>query len=116
MTTVAPVNQRGNAKALRRTGGEWPDHVPAGQFKFYSSSDNDRAGMLFGCPCGCGQMMSVAIRRGSADGDRTWGWDGNENAPTLTPSILIYQMEEGTGRRIGEHWHGFLTNGEFRSC
>jgi hypothetical protein len=44
-----------------------------------------------------------------------WHWNGEREAITLTPSILIYQMD-AAGNRIGEHWHGFLTNGEFVSC
>ncbi|EJL21880.1 DUF6527 family protein [Novosphingobium sp. AP12] len=113
MTSIAPVNQRGSAPAVRKDG-EWPDHVPAGLFSFYAWGDNPRAGILFGCPCGCGQMMSISIAEGGSG--QTWSWNGNEGAPTTTPSILIYQLEEGTGARVGEHWHGYLTDGEFRSC
>ena len=36
------------------------------------------------------------------------GWDGDEDQPTLTPSILV-QTETGDG------WHGFLTAGELRA-
>ena len=38
-------------------------------------------------------------------GERIWTWNGNENSPTLQPSI----------NWIG-HWHGHLTAGELRSC
>jgi hypothetical protein len=113
MTTIAPVNQRGSAIAVRKDG-DWPDHIPAGLWSFYTRGDNARAGILFGCPCGCGQMMSIAFH--GAGGGPQWNWDGNDDRPTTTPSILIYQLEEGTGRRVGEHWHGYLTHGEFRSC
>ena len=34
-----------------------------------------------------------------------WGWDGNEDKPTLTPSI-----------HTKEHWHGFLKAGRLESC
>lgn len=114
MTSIAPVNQRGNAAAIRKEG-DWPDNVPAGVYSFYSRGDNARAGMLFGCPCGCGQMMSIAIEGGGSGGPQ-WHWNGSEERPTTTPSILIYQLEEGTGRIVGEHWHGYLNEGEFRSC
>jgi len=49
---------------------------------------------------------ALRIARGPApDKERWWGWDGNEDKPTLTPSIL----DPG-------HWHGYLTAGFFRSC
>lgn len=117
MTTVSPVNQRGNAKAVHVDDMGFDGPVPAGAFTFYKTSDIEMAGLLFGCPCGCGSMMSVAIDAGS-EGKRhrpKWQWDGNQVAPTLTPSILIYQQNDG-GERIGEHWHGYLTAGEFVSC
>lgn len=52
--------------------------------------------ILFMCPSGCGQLISVPTER--------WNWNKNEDSPTLAPSIQI----------IGEcNWHGFLTNGEW---
>jgi hypothetical protein len=33
-----------------------------------------------------------------------WQWDGNREAPTLTPSIHVVGI-----------WHGFMTNGELVS-
>jgi len=57
--------------------------------------------LLFICPCGGARIRSVPVR-----GDRKWDWNGNETLPTLTPSILI----------VGEcRWHGYLTNGEWRT-
>lgn len=35
----------------------------------------------------------------------SWEWDGNEEAPTLTPSV----------HQIG-HWHGFIRAGRMVSC
>ena len=37
--------------------------------------------------------------------DRIWGWDGNEDKPTLTPSI-----------HEPECWHGHLIAGRLVSC
>jgi hypothetical protein len=49
------------------------------------------------CPCGCGDENMLPIA-----GQRAWLWDGNEDAPTVTPSI----------RRLnGCHYHGHLTAG-----
>ena len=117
MTTVAPVDQRATVKARYDESVFDRDHVPAGEWHFYSAGDVDRAGILFGCPCGCGQLHSVQIRGGAGNDRPSWEWNGLEGeAITLSPSILIYQMAKGTGERIGEHWHGFLTDGVFRSC
>jgi hypothetical protein len=37
-----------------------------------------------------------------------WDWDGNREAPTLTPSVL----QSGLPCR----WHGYLTAGEWKEC
>ena len=47
----------------------------------------------------------IPIRRGEPGGERVWGWDGNEDAPTLKPSILAHGQ-----------WHGYLTAGKLQSC
>ena len=41
--------------------------------------------LIYRCP-GCGE--SHVIQYGDGPGPR-WGWDGNESAPTFTPSILV---------------------------
>lgn len=41
----------------------------------------------------------------SGDQHPVWQWDGNREAPTLTPSINV------VGR-----WHGFLRNGKLETC
>ena len=58
----------------------------------------------FLCPCGCGRVHGCII---SLDGhNSTWKWDGNEEKPTLTPSLLSLSECK---------WHGYLTNGVFCS-
>lgn len=118
MTTVAPVNQRGNATAVlvENLDDEGARMAP-GTFSFYTvygDKTESEAGILFGCPCGCGSLMGVGFDTHESQRPR-WHWDGNRESPTLTPSILIYQLND-KAERIGEHWHGFLTAGEFRSC
>jgi len=116
MSTVAPVNQRASCPALLVSDMDDIDGpVPAGHFEFYvQSSAPGEAGILFGCPCGCGELKSVGFDTHESRRPR-WHWDGNRACPTLTPSINILQLD-GAGKQIGEHWHGFLTAGEFRSC
>lgn len=52
-----------------------------------------------------GRAALDAIPLSRGQGPRAWRWDGNEDRPTLMPSI----------NWIG-HWHGWLTAGELRSC
>lgn len=117
MTTVPIKNPRASVPAVFVDDFGEADTVNAGHWHFYQRygepDGSPPAGILFGCPCGCGSMWGVSIRPGEAG--PTWNWDGNREQPTLTPSILIYQMNE-RAEKIGEHWHGFLTAGEFRSC
>lgn len=55
-----------------------------------------------------GQQSPDALRieKDREGGPRVWGWDGNEEIPTLSPSIL----DNSTG------WHGYLRNGILESC
>lgn len=72
--------------------------------------------IAFGCPCGSCQNESVVIHncylnitvpgqdKESVDGHPAWQWDGNWDAPTLTPSIQRHGSCE---------WHGYLRSGVF---
>lgn len=60
--------------------------------------------IAFPCPGGRLKYCIQKIHRAPADeATRTWQWDGNVEAPTLTPSI-------GCDQRCG--WHGHIINGE----
>lgn len=48
--------------------------------------------------------------KAEATGRPFWNWDGNEEQPTLTPSILVHGVPEwNTG------WHGFLRAGKLET-
>ncbi len=80
--------------------GKCPDLAP-GSAQWTVEGQYSRS-LIFICPCGCSKVRIVPVK-----GDRKWNWDGNQELPTLTPSILI----------MGEcGWHGFLTAGEWRTC
>ena len=90
------------------------DGVTAGAFHYCDGYDGTLdVELLFGCPCGCGALRAVNIKP-YGETHSLWSWDGNRETPTLSPSILIYQLND-SGERIGEHWHGFLTAGVFKS-
>lgn len=59
---------------------------------------------LYLCLPGESQMTAIEVRLGGPGGDRVWGWDGNEDKPTVEPSI----------HWVG-HWHGFLRQGRLES-
>lgn len=78
-----------------------------GQFMYTGSTEGDgHWGMLMCCPCGCGVVSGVQFRHPANKGPQ-WDWDGNEESPTLTPSIL---------KRGACVWHGYLTAGVFKEC
>lgn len=99
-----------NAKAVRCDGEAFFKDAPPGAFRFYSWHGSDKiTGMHFTCPCGCGRVHGASFDR--------WTWDGNTEAPTLSPSLGLHAVN---GKAIGPdgkyHWHGFLKAGQFEEC
>lgn len=96
-----------NANANRKP--HWSDLKDAGDFIFTGATGVDgHAGMIFMCPCGCGDRSPIRFRQDANDSERPcWNWDGNESSPTLTPSL---HKTSGCG------WHGYLTAGVFKEC
>lgn len=78
-----------------------------GEFLWSLGSDKSTPSrMLFVCPCGCGSHAGIAVKAESSGGP-VWSWNGDLDHPTVTPSI----------RKLdGCEWHGFLTDGKFKSC
>lgn len=73
-----------------------------------NAGSDDIAGLLFRCPCGCGVVSGVTFKNGPLEAGPEWSWDGDEESPTVKPSI----------RRVGVgcNYHGFLTDGRFTFC
>lgn len=67
----------------------------------FSGNETGIKRMRFCCPCGCGKIGTVRF-----GGPQNWAWDGNQNAPTITPSIDFENGRPGA-------WHGYLTAGEW---
>jgi hypothetical protein len=89
---------------------DWDDMKNPGDFIYESAfavqadGKDEPAGIVFLCPCGCGAHR--AARFGGIN-HPTWTWNGDKEKPTLTPSLLS---------TTGCKWHGYLTEGVFRSC
>lgn len=63
------------------------------------------------CKLPSGSVAVLPVQRGGEDSG--WHWDGDEQRPTLSPSIL-QRDDEPTPGRVG--WHGFLQAGRLVSC
>lgn len=77
--------------------------APAGAIKYFKTADHDPAGFNFQCPCGCRTMGTVNLSPGG------WEWNGSRDKPTVRPSVQL-------STHAGPHWHGWLTDGVWRSC
>ena len=82
---------------------EFPDHPAPEAFEVVSEPSGQRR-FWFVCP-GCRFITAVALRPVVDGSPQSWDFDGNIQAPTLSPSI----------NHVG-CWHGWLTAGVFRSC
>lgn len=76
------------------TGSEAPDVSPGR--------------LMFKCPCGCGSVAGIRVA-----GEHRWEWNGDLEKPTTSPSIRISGGNRPEG---GDCWHGYLTDGVFKSC
>lgn len=101
-----------SAEVKARRVNTFDDLKEPGDFVFTYDKQDRICGMIEKCPCGCGAEGGISFvgetygKRG--EGTRPlWDWNGDEDKPSLTPSIL---------RTAGCKWHGYLTDGVFKSC
>lgn len=79
--------------------------APPGAIKFFDGEGYAPRGFHFQCPCGCGDLGAVKV-----DGPGKWQfWNGSRDKPTVRASVAL-------ATNGGPHWHGFLTDGVWRSC
>lgn len=98
----------------------WPDDEPKGSFDIMrcrvEGYPECTARILFVCPNGkrCGVLLGPSAVPRSEDGRlNVWGWDGNVDRPTITPSINCIAEKDGISTG-GCGWHGFVTAGVMR--
>jgi hypothetical protein len=98
---------------LRRIKVPVPHDVEVKPGDFAWDFDSEKLGgkqgaqtaFIYLCLPGEKNLTAVEVTRGAPGGNRVWGWDGNEDKPTLTPSI----------HAVGS-WHGYLRAGRLCSC
>lgn len=83
----------------------------AGDFEIVPPNEFNKGDIDFICPRG--QVCGVGIRRGQFEGGegklKRWGFNGDCDHPTLTPSI------ECSGP-VGCGWHGHIKDGEMTNA
>lgn len=111
-------NNHEHGNMQRDTRDEWDEDEPIGSF------DIEHANGVVGYPGATGHIIFVCpnkhrcsvligpthVAKQHPEGLAIWGWDGNVDKPTLTPSINCIAEKDGkpTG---GCGWHGFITKG-----
>lgn len=79
----------------------------AGSWMIDECDEDGRHDFWYCCPCGCGSIGPLTVGDGfkpdKEPGEHTWFWNGSFDRPTLTPSV----------NHVG-HWHGYLTDGEWK--
>lgn len=102
----------------------WPDDVPVGTFEIDAGPEHSVQGypgssghILFVCPNGhrCSVLVGPTfVQRPSKDALCVWGWNGDKDRPTLTPSINCRNVDDDGKPAGGCGWHGFITDGVIR--
>lgn len=57
-------------------------------------------------------ILPIAKNSETPSKQKPWDWNGNKDAPTLSPSILHW----GNGREQPATWHGFLRDGKLETA
>lgn len=72
-------------------------------------ADTERS-LVFTCP-GCGHPHAVRVSC-TVPGRPLWGWNGDRERPTFTPSLLVrYDFTDGRPHVV---CHSFVTDGRVR--
>lgn len=96
---------------------EVPAHRVDGIENMKELGDFEWAGdsLLFVCLCGCGHTAGIVV-----SGPNAWGWNGDRDKPTCTPSILV-KGDDPDKEYVADYvpckgWHGHLVQGIFKTC
>lgn len=86
-------------------GCPWSEQVAIGDFSWRYMPDGTLDGMAIILPTPTGQTQSYQPVNPRTPEPQRWGFDGNLDRPTLSPSILLHGC-----------WHGYLIKGRLISC
>lgn len=80
--------------------------VPGSFFVSEADPTDGERSFWYCCPCGCGRRapLTCGEKFKPSDGP-SWNWNGSLERPTLQPSVNHV-----------DHWHGWLIDGEWKSC
>jgi hypothetical protein len=70
-------------------------------------NSDEVAGCFYVCPCGCRVVGFLSVRSAMRQESPSWEWNGDKDKPTMKPSIQ---------KTSPCKWHGYLTDGVFKSC
>lgn len=77
----------------------------------FQANGIETAGYLVKCP-GCNELHQIAVVKYNKNGNPTWDFDGNMEAPTFSPSL---QVTWNHGPDQVEHvCHSFIRNGQWQ--
>lgn len=118
---INPHNDVDHGNMVRDTADVWPDQTVVGKFDITPHGVEGYPGctahISFICPMRrhCAVLLGpVNVPRPSPDKLNVWGWDGNLDHPTITPSINCRSVKDDGMPAGGCGWHGFITNGVIR--
>ncbi len=92
--------------ALRKDLDDLDEHGQKGDWCFLNN--DELIAIRFGDDCFTGTTV-LPIADNAMPGKPHWQWDGNKEAPTLSPSILVHASHYSAG------WHGFLRAGKLET-
>lgn len=82
-----------------------------------SAPDGGVVGYVFLCP-GCSKPHMYRTKRMATESPTlpVWQFDGNEDLPTFTPSLLVHEVLKPDGSVYQPRCHLFLTAGKIQFC
>lgn len=105
--SIMPVGKR-NAIAFE-VSAIMPHSSDPGAYQFVNYN-GEQVGIVHACPCGCGQLGTLYWKNPRVNGPN-WTVSGKWPKVSFKPSIGFWGEND---RSQGFHWHGYLTDGEFR--
>lgn len=87
-------------------------HVPDQPGEWQICGNETGAYISYGCPLRPGQSCGVPINTGTKC-DKHWLWDGNQEEPSVSPSINCLAEVHGAPA-AGCGWHGYITAGKIK--